>query len=136
MEVECNCVEEFDSELKNKTLEIMSSDKFINFVSEVGSLGGEDEFSWVRRTDEDYNYKTPENIKAEIEKFKSEQGMDFISSQKLVDYLSFSSKYWNPECLDELYNTVYVILAFENYGLTLEYLKKNSNKFSNICRCA
>ena len=27
------------------------------------------------------------------------------------------------------------MLAFENYTETLEYLKKNSGKFSNICRC-
>ena len=44
----------------------MSSDKFINFISEVGLLGGEDEFSWVRRTDDDYNYKAPEVIKTDV----------------------------------------------------------------------
>ena len=33
MEVECECIEDFDSDEKNKTLQIMSSQKFINFVS-------------------------------------------------------------------------------------------------------
>lgn len=71
----------------------------------------------------------------DIKKFKEEHTLEFILSQKLIDYLSFSSKYWNPECVEELYNTIYVILAFENYGATLDYIRKNSNKFLNICRC-
>ena len=107
----------------------MSSEKFINFVSEIGALNGLFEFSWVRRTDEDYNFKPYEKIVEEVDKFKSEFNIDLTISEKLIEYLSFSSKYWNPDHIDELYRAIYAILSFENYHLTVNFIKENATQF-------
>ena len=43
--------------------------------------------------------------------------------------MSFSSKYWNPEHIDELYKVIYAIIGFENYNLTNTFFKEHAHQF-------
>lgn len=70
--------------------------------------------------------------------------MDSNPSTKLIEYLSFSSKYWEPQNINELYNVVYAMIAFQNYQSCIKFImegdypkmqiciKKNPNEFKRL----
>lgn len=55
-------MESFNSEEKDKAIEIMSCEKFTNFTNEVGLLSN-DEVNWVRKTEEEFVFKSPDKIR-------------------------------------------------------------------------
>lgn len=55
-------------------------------------------------------------------------------SEKIIEWLAFCSRYWDEEYINELYQTFYIIIFFQNYQRTLDFLKKNSH-FPHMKKC-
>lgn len=129
----CECVEEFNTREKMKIIEIMGNEKFINLTNEVGCLTFQG-FSWVRRTEDGYNFKKIETLYEQVKKLNAKYNIECILPESLAELLSFSSRYWDIEFIDELYHTFYIILCHQNYQQTLEFIK-NSSDFPNMRVC-
>lgn len=94
----------------------MQDPKFIDFINCIGAMSFGENFTWVRNTEDEYNFLSCEDIRKMVFTFlKTYQLTKNIRvSETWVDFLSFSSRFWDRAHITELYNTFFLIRSYEN----------------------
>ncbi len=105
----CECVQPFSTEEKKKIIEVMSDDDFINFINQVGALYKSQQNPFIRSTEDDFEELSTEEIEEMKNQFNKKFGKQIHLSERLATFLSFSSKYWDPKSIKQLYFTIFAI---------------------------
>lgn len=103
----------------------MSEDHYIKLTNAIGGLTKGETPLFVRNTEMEYEYLNKRQVQDIMDRNMTVYGIVGRVNEKLLEYLSFSSKYWNPELLRELYDGIYVILAHRNIEGCLETYNTN-----------
>ena len=111
-QVDCLCFENIKDDEMDRTIMLFEDHGFIKFVDAVSKLGYGEKFSWVRNTEDPYSFYSKGQLRDKVEVFNDKfRGLQMILSAKWLEYLSISSKYWAPELMTELYDSILAILS-------------------------
>lgn len=99
-----------------KTLSIMEDRRFVELINCIGTMNFGDNFTWVRNTEDDYTPLSYEEVRTMAVTFL--ETYQLTKSLRLgeiwIDFLAFSSRYWDKRYINELYNTILLMRSYEN----------------------
>lgn len=112
----CVCEEEMGYEEVEKTIGIMEDRRFVELINCIGTMNFGDNFTWVRNTEDDYTPLSYEEVRAMaitfLETYQLTKSLRL--SEVWIDFLAFSSRYWDKRYINELYNTILLMRSYEN----------------------
>ena len=94
-------------------------------IKQVGDLNIEDKFTWVRNTEEDYDNMDEEMIVRLVKDFNQKYGEDLRLPGRLIEYLAFSSRYWDRDLIKELYMSLFMMKVKKSKKEIIEEFDKN-----------
>jgi hypothetical protein len=94
-------------------------------------------FTWVRNTEDDYSPLSYEEVRTMalsfLETYQITKSLRL--SEIWIDFLSFSSRYWDKRHINELYNSILLMRSYENVE-DIRIFLNNHLEFENMRKCA
>jgi hypothetical protein len=120
-----------------KTIGIMEDRRFVELINCIGTMNFGDNFTWVRNTEDDYTPLSYEEVRtmavAFLETYQLTKSLRL--SEVWIDFLAFSSRYWDKRYVNELYNTILLMRSYENVE-DIRIFLNNHLEFENMRKCA
>lgn len=121
-----------------RAIAVMGDQTYIKFINYIGGLHFNDKLSWIRNTEETFEYLSKERLREMAYEFNvkyaSFRENQVILSNRWLEYLSYTSRVIDREAIVELYNGIFMILSKESLK-DIEGVFSDLNEFETIRRC-
>lgn len=117
-------------------IRVLSEESFINLIKHIGGFGASADKTnaaaneWLRDVDADLSSISVDDVRNKFRELHRSDEKHFGKStvpEKLVKYLSMSSKYWAAETIDELYKGIFIIFCLGNAEDAKHYIKRRED---------